>query len=241
MSGFSHKTLALIAIAILATLPHAAFGQAYQCRLPGNALSIPKPEPDGPTRHTAPTHYTLALSWSPEYCRTRKAKASDNFQCGGENGRFGLVLHGLWPEGKGSTWPQWCPTTLQVTPQIARQNLCMTPSAALIAHEWAKHGSCMAKRPEAYFKTARSLWSSLTLPDLDRLSKQPGLTAGAIRQAMADASPAFTPDKIGVRVNKGGWLEEIRLCYNKALRPARCTKAQFGPANQVPAKIWRGL
>ncbi|KPL69136.1 ribonuclease T [Erythrobacter sp. SG61-1L] len=235
------RLASLVAAALLAILPTAAHAQAFQCYVPNTAPVIPKPVPDGPTRQSAATHYTLALSWSPEYCRTRKAKAADRFQCGGKNGRFGLVLHGLWPEGKGGEWPQWCPTTRQVTPQIARQNLCMTPSAALLAHEWAKHGACMTKRPEAYFKAARILWNSLTLPDLDRLSRQKGLNAGAIRQAMADAFPAFTPAMVGVRLNKGGWLEEIRLCYGRNFRPTRCTRAQYGPADGTPAKIWRGL
>ncbi|HTN14939.1 MAG TPA: ribonuclease T [Sphingomonadaceae bacterium] len=230
-----------MAAAVLAAFPSAALAQAYQCHVPNAPLAIPKPIPDGPVRRIAATHYTLGLSWSPEYCRTRKTNAADHFQCAGKNGRFGLVLHGLWPEGKGSDWPQWCPTTRQVTPQIARQNLCMTPSAALLAHEWAKHGACMTRRPEAYFKAARILWNSLTLPDLDRLSRQEELSAGMIRQAMADAFPAFTPDMVGVRLSKRGWLEEIRLCYGKTFRPARCTKAQFGPADGTPAKIWRGL
>lgn len=230
-----------MAAAVLAAFPSAALAQAYQCHVANAPLTVPRPVPDGPARRMAATHYTLALSWSPEYCRIRKASAADSFQCAGRNGRFGLVLHGLWPEGKGGSWPQWCPTTRQVTPQIARQNLCMTPSAALLAHEWAKHGACMTKRPEAYFKAARILWNSLTLPDLDRLSRQKGLSAGMIRQAMADAFPAFTPDMVGVRLSESGWLEEIRLCYGKTFRPARCTRAQFGPADKTPAKIWRGL
>ncbi|OYX62219.1 MAG: ribonuclease T [Sphingomonadales bacterium 32-64-17] len=235
------RPVAFASAAMLAAVPTGALAQAYQCHVPNTSFAVPKPIIDGPVRRMPVTHYTLALSWSPEYCRNRKASAPDRFQCGGKNGRFGLVLHGLWPEGKGGTWPQWCPTNRQVTAQIARQNLCMTPSTALLAHEWAKHGSCMTRRPEAYFKTARILWNSLTLPDLDRLSRQKALNAGAIRQAMADAFPAFTPDMVGVQLSERGWLEEIHLCYGRNFRPTRCTRAQFGPADAAPAKIWRGL
>lgn len=231
--------LAAFLTVFAAVFPGAAFAQAYQCRLPQGAVSVPRPIQDGPTRKPATTGYTLALSWSPEYCRV--AGAADRFQCGGQNGRFGLVLHGLWPEGKGSQWPQWCPTGLRPSPALVKQNLCMTPSAALIAHEWAKHGSCMARTPDAYFKASRILWASLTLPDLDLLSRRKGLNAGMIRQAMVEAFPAFRPEMVGIRLNERGWLEEIRLCYNTRFRPARCSSAQLGARNATAAKIWRGL
>lgn len=238
MLRHSNRLGALLAIVAVAS-PGTAVAQAYQCRLPQGAVSVPRPVQDGPTRKFPATGYTLALSWSPEYCRG--AGAADRFQCSGGNGRFGLVLHGLWPEGRGSRWPQWCPTRLAPSPALVKQNLCMTPSAALIAHEWAKHGSCMARTPETYFKAARILWASLTLPDLDLLSKRNDLTAGGIREAMAEAFPAFRPEMVGIRLNERGWLEEIRLCYNRRFRPTRCTPAQFGPGNDTAAKIWRGL
>ena len=216
-----------------------ANAQAYQCQIPRGAISVPKSIQDGPVRRTPITGYTLALSWSPEYCRF--ASSTDRFQCSGRNGQFGLVLHGLWPEGKNGGYPQWCPTTRRPSAELVRQNLCLMPSPALIAHEWAKHGSCMTRRPEAYFKAARILWNSLSLPDLDRLSRRDGLTAGMIRESFVAAFPAFHSDMVGVQLSKNGWLEEIKLCYGKDFRPARCGKGQFGVANAAPAKIWRGL
>lgn len=225
-------------------LPLLAMGtvaqaQAYQCRVPQGAISVPKPVQDGPVRRMAITGYTLALSWSPEYCRF--SGASDRFQCSGQNGRFGLVLHGLWPEGKGNNWPQWCPTTRRPSPELVRQNLCLTPSAGLIAHEWAKHGSCMTRTPESYFKAARILWNSLTLPDLDKLSRRKGLTAGTIREAFATAFPAFKENMVGIQLSETGWLEEIKLCYSKDFLPTRCDKGRYGAPNAAAAKIWRGL
>ncbi len=216
-----------------------AQAQAYQCTPPKGPIAIAKPIPDGPIRRVATTGYTLALSWSPEHCRF--ATTADRFQCSGKNGRFGLVLHGLWPEGKGMNWPQWCPTARRPSPALIRQMLCLTPSAALIEHEWAKHGSCMTRTPDAYFKAAKILYASLTLPDLDRLSRRKPLTAGIIREAFSTAFPAFKPNMVGLSLRKGGWLDEIRLCYNKDFYPARCTKGQYGPADAASAKIWRGL
>jgi ribonuclease T2 len=232
-------SLRVTVLAACLTFAVTANAQAYQCQVPKGPVSAPSILPDGKTRRSEITGYTLSLSWSPEHCRF--ASAGDAFQCSGRNGRFGLVLHGLWPEGKGRNWPQWCPTSLQPSPTVIRQNLCLTPSAAMIAHEWAKHGSCMTKRPEAYFKTARILWDSLALPDLDRLSRRKDLTAGMIREAFAAAFPAFETDMVGIDLTGRGWLDEIWLCYNTKFRPTRCSKSQLGPPHAAPVKIWRGL
>lgn len=227
--------------ALLAAVPAAAFAQAYQCRAPTAPVSVPPVEPDGPIRRMAITGYTLALSWSPEYCRGRERRPRDRFQCSGQGGRFGFVVHGLWPEGRGGTWPQWCPAAHRLTPAELARNLCMSPSAELLATEWAKHGACMVRRPESYFKVTRILWSSLRWPDFDRLSRRKALTAGDIRRAFADANRFWQPRHVGVRLNERGWLEELRLCYGKDFMPAACDARRFGPADSAPAKIWRGL
>lgn len=103
---------AFLAMALLGA-GSTAHAQAYQCRIPQTLPVIAPPVPDGPVRRMPVTAYTLALSWSPEYCRGRENRPADHFQCSGRNGRFGLVLHGLWPEGGEGRWPQWCPTPRQ--------------------------------------------------------------------------------------------------------------------------------
>ncbi|HEY6965418.1 MAG TPA: hypothetical protein VI407_09380, partial [Erythrobacter sp.] len=105
----SSNSLALIAAAFAlgspAAAPEPARAQAYQCRAP-QVTRVPRITPDGPRRKSPITGYTLALSWSPEFCRTRADDPAHAVQCSGENGSFGLVVHGLWPESaKG--WPQW--------------------------------------------------------------------------------------------------------------------------------------
>lgn len=72
--------------------------QAYQCRMP-QWVSVPQMRADGPTRTVSVTGYTLALSWSPEFCKGRKTDARQRTQCSGRNGRFGLIVRGLWPDG----------------------------------------------------------------------------------------------------------------------------------------------
>ncbi|WP_338028084.1 ribonuclease T2 family protein [Croceibacterium selenioxidans] len=227
-------------IATLALAPGMAQAQAYQCQIPRGSFSVPAVQRDGPARQVPITGYTLSLSWSPEYCRGRERRAGDSRQCSGRSGRFGFVVHGLWPEGRG-TWPQWCPASRQPSSAELARNLCMTPSVGLLAREWAKHGSCMTQRPESYFKVTRILWSSLRWPDFDRIARSDALTAGDIREAFAQANRYWKPEHIGLAVNDRGWVEEMRLCYGKDFMPAKCGKQRYGPADSEPVKVWRGL
>jgi len=224
---------------LLVSIATTANAQAYQCRAP-QVTSVPKITPDGPRRVMPITGYTLALSWSPEFCKPRKGDRTHAVQCSGKHGSFGLVVHGLWPES-GSSWPQWCDAGAALTPAQVRASMCMMPSARLVARQWAKHGSCMAARPANYLKVTRILWDSLRIPDYDRISREDALTAGRIRAAFADANPGIPESAIGVKLNEGGWLEEVRLCYAKSFRPVRCPAASWGTKDGAAAKIWRGL
>jgi ribonuclease T2 len=233
------RALAL-AFAHLALVPGAAAAQAYQCQAP-RGVSVPTIARDGPVRDVPVAGYTLALSWSPEYCRGWRGDRADSRQCSGRAGRFGFVVHGLWPEGAGASWPQWCAAAAAPSSAELARNMCMTPSARLLAHAWAKHGTCMESRPEHYFRTVRALWSDLRWPDFDRLSRQEGLTAGQVREAFSQANRAWEPEHIGLALNERGWLEEMRLCYGKDFKPAACPARRWGPADSVAVRIWRGL
>jgi len=232
----------LASLAVLAAIlasPASLAAQAYQCRAP-QVRNVPAITPDAPARTTPITGYTLALSWSPEFCRLRKGEARHALQCSGDNGRFGFVVHGLWPQGPRG-WPQWCPAQTRLTPAQVRRNLCMMPSPRLVARQWVKHGACMTRRPETYLGVTRILWESLRLPDYDRLSREDDLTAGRIRSAFIEANPDWPKGAVGVKLNERGWLEEVRLCYSRRFRPTRCDRARFGARDGARANIWRGL
>ena len=119
--------------------------------------------------------------------------------------------------------------------------MCMSPSAQLLARQWAKHGSCMVRRPDTYFKVTRILWDSIIFPSADRLSRQENLRAGDLRDAFQQANPAWPRDAIGIKANQRGWLQELRLCYGKDFMPKRCDKSRFGMKDSTRLKIWRGL
>ncbi|MFA7585327.1 MAG: ribonuclease T [Novosphingobium sp.] len=231
--------LARLGPALLAmSLPAPALAQAYQCSLPDRIQYPAPPRPDGPVRRTPVSHYLLAVSWSPEFCRS--GRDDENMQCSGRNGRFGFVLHGLWPES-GRSYPQWCALTPRPSARLLRQNLCMTPSARLLEHEWAKHGSCMTRTPEAYFRTAAILWNSLRWPDADRLSRRKQLTAGDLRREFVLANPDWKRDQVGLVVSRTGWLRELRLCYGRDFMPRACDRRSLGPPDSAALQIWRGL
>jgi ribonuclease T2 len=229
------RDLALLVLA----LPTPLFAQAYQCVPPQRVDPVQPIRPDGPPRRVTIAGYTLAASWSPEYCRRPQDKAT--MQCSGTNGRFGFVLHGLWPDARSSGDPQWCSLAPRPSPQLIRQNLCMTPVPWLIEHEWAKHGSCMTKTPEAYLRTSAILWRSLRWPDADRLSRQDGLTVGDLRRAFVTRNPDWKVEQVGVLVSDTGWLRELHLCYGRDFMPTACDRQGFGPPDTAPLKIWRGL
>ena len=222
---------------LLVAVPMTAVAQAYQCS-PPQRIEAPRPaRPDGPVRRLPIARHTLAASWSPEYCRGGKR----SMQCSGANGRFGFVLHGLWPEARRGPPPQWCNVTPRPSSDLIRRNLCMTPVPWLLEHEWAKHGSCMVKTPEAYFRVSAILWRSLRWPDADRLSRQPGLTVGDLRRAFVLTNRDWKADQVGVLLSRNGWLRELKLCYGRDFMPQSCPRSALGPPDSAPLKIWRGL
>jgi ribonuclease T2 len=202
---------------------------------------IERPRPDLPDtrvgRRLLPTaSYTLAISWSPQFC---KEHDTSSFQCGAGS-RFGFVLHGLWPDGAGKEWPQYCRPVELLPESTIRANLCATPSAQLQQHEWAKHGSCMNMTADDYFRHSTGLFGRLRFPDMEALSRRGGLSAAALAAALARANPGIAPNMVRVTATRGGWLDEVWLCLDLQLRYARCSREQGGGiASSARLKIWR--
>ena len=184
--------------------------------------------------------YTLALSWSPEFCRGRERDTAHRLQCSGAMGRFGFVVHGLWPEGRAG-YPQYCRRVPAPPPAVVRAQLCRTPTVEVIGHEWAKHGSCMARDAAGYFRVSNILAEAMRYPAMESLSRDEGLSAGKLRAALAAANPGRAPDSFGVRLNERGWLREVLVCLDRRFRPRRCPAAQAGVRDAAGVKIWRGL
>ncbi|WP_373488652.1 ribonuclease T(2) [Blastomonas sp.] len=233
--------LAIAGLMLLA--PHAAGAQAYQCRMPERLSPLPpvKRPANEPRRVLPVTGYTLALSWSPEFCKGREDDARQRLQCSRDHGEFGFVLHGLWPEASGPRYPQYCAAQPARVPQsVVRSLLCDMPSPRLIEHQWLKHGSCMARDPASYFRVSTTVYRATRIPDMERLSRRP-LTYGMLRRAFAQANPGMQPDTIAIKANARGWLQEVRICLGRNLKPNACPRHVRQPRGDTMIKIWRGL
>lgn len=216
-----------------------AQAQALSCSAPAYA---PRPHPElpsanEPARQLPIGGYTLALTWSPQSCFGHQHDPDRRFQCGSGN-RFGFTLHGLWPDGVGPTWPQYCAATPLLSRQTIARNLCSTPSAQLLQHEWAKHGTCMPGTPEQYFARSTGLYGRLRFPDMDRLSRG-NITAGQLRSAVAAVNPGLSASAIRVTVNRNGWLDELWLCLDRSFAYTTCRANSGGVPDATGVRVWR--
>lgn len=123
--------------------------------------------------------------------------------------------------------------------KLVADNICLTPSVQLLQHEWAKHGTCMARKPETYFGAAKLLFGAIEFPDMDRLSRKP-LNAGGLVQVFAENNVGLPANAIRIKTNDRGWLQEVRICLGKDMKPRRCPAFVQGASDKAEVKIWRG-
>jgi ribonuclease T2 len=230
---------------VAAFQPAPTMAQAWQCQpprfLPRPALELP---PSGQRARTAIDGYVLALGWSPEYCRGRRHDPAARFQCSGEIGDFGFVLHGLWPDAKGPNDPQYCRSVGVLPRRTVTENICLSPSPQLLQHQWAKHGSCLANRPDAYFGAARLLFNAIEFPDMARLSRESDrgtpLTAQVLAERLDDLNDGLPANAVTVKTNSKGWLQEVHICLGTDFKPRQCTALTRRASATAQIKIWRG-
>ena len=231
---------ARIGLLLALAWPVGAVAQVSECSPPTTPQPIhPElPSADQPARIVPVGGYTLAITWTPRFCRESGAKPGTRFECGDSaGGRFGFVLHGLWPDGIGETWPQYCRTTPLLPPRVIRGAICTTPSAQLLQHEWAKHGTCMAGYdPARYFRLSTGLYAKLRFPDMNALAATT-MNAGDMAQAMAKLNPGLRADGMRITTDRQGWLDELWICLDKAFAYARCPAHQGGVSPTTSIRI----
>lgn len=214
--------------------PSLAVAQANNCRIP-DSIPATKSELSQPKeRRVSPVEgYTLALSWSPEYCFSHKDDVASQSQCDGKMGSFGFILHGLWPEGATAAYPQWCEAVKPLPTSLIRAQMCVTPSAQLVQHQWAKHGVCSGAEPARYFQAASILYGAIAYPEMEKLVRR-RLTVGAFAAAFVRANRGLSPAMLRIQTDKKGWLEEVRICLDKSYRARACPAfAKGAPANRM--------
>ena len=103
-------------------------------------------------------------------------------------------------------------------------------------HEWAKHGSCAFKTPEAFFDRIEQLRRPLRLPNFSVVADQP-LTAGIVRDAFVLANPQLPRDSIMVGTDRKNRLQEVRLCYDTSFNFTHCKRR--GAPDRIPIQVTR--
>jgi ribonuclease T2 len=207
---------------------------AATCAIPSN-LRAPRAEtaPASEIIRDEPTAaHMLALTWSPQWCHGRTG-ARSAIQC--RDNSFGFVLHGLWPNGAGKRHPRYCAAAPPISLATVRRHLCMTPSPELLQHEWAAHGTCGWSTPDAYFQKAEELWQGVRRPSLAFAAGRT-VAVGDIREAFVAANPQLRREGLYVKVGKGNWLEDVRICYDLRFRPAAC-RGGTGAPDKAPVRV----
>lgn len=231
---FISPVLAILVLSACSVAPERpASAAAEACVLPDEISAPPIETVRLADVVRAPVAYhALALTWSPEWCRTRADRPSERLQC--VDNRFGWVLHGLWPNSERNPQPRYCRPATPVPVATIRRHLCQTPSPDLIQHEWTAHGVCGWDDPDAYFAQAGDLWSGLKRPDPVAIAGPSGrLTAGALRSAFADANPGLPREAVFVGVATGNRLREIRICHDLSMKPRPCPADARGTPDAV--------
>jgi len=178
-------------------------------------------------------YYLTALSWSPAYCASTGDGKGDP-QCA-PGRKFSFVLHGLWPQyaksTNGSMWPQFC--TKEPGLKDPKTMLDIMPSTSLIAHEWAKHGTCSGLGVDGYFTTARKAMQSVKIPPRfvepkDYLNISPG----EVKKEFLKANPGMTANSIAISCS-ANYLSEVRVCMDRNLKTMPCTGQKECKAKKV--------
>jgi ribonuclease T2 len=148
-------------------------------------------------------------------------------------GDFGFTLHGLWPDGQGAEWPQYCTPTRLVPEPVIRASLCNTPSVQLIQHEWEKHGTCTGLAAQDYFAKVEQAFRNVHVPEqYPALTHEQQFNVSDLEKSFAEANHA-PPDAIRVSCHAGA-LVSLEVCVDKNLQYQSCTQSvRECPANQV--------
>ncbi|WP_416796111.1 ribonuclease T2 family protein [Ciceribacter azotifigens] len=176
---------------------------------------------DGPPKPSGFDFYVLALSWSPTFCASAKA-SSNRDQCG-EGKRYGLVVHGLWPQNERG-YPENCPTDQprRVPEKLGRTLFDIMPSMGLIGHQWRKHGTCSGLAQADYFALTRAAYERVRIPDsLRNAERATTVDVDAIETQFTRANAGMTRQALAVTCERGK-LSEIRVCLTPQLAFRDC-------------------
>ncbi len=166
-------------------------------------------------------YYVLSLSWAPQFCAGPGVAAANQKECASGQ-KIGFVVHGLWPEASQGQSPESCAPAKSVPRAVINFILPYMPSQSLIQHEWATHGTCTGLTPSQYFSNVLQARSDVQIPvQFVALEETTLESPGLVESQFAESNPAF-PDGSIRTACRGGALTEVRICFDKNLKPRTC-------------------
>lgn len=171
-----------------------------------------------PSSSQAFDYWVLALSWSPEYCKTGRDPSEGEAQCALPRG---FIVHGLWPQNEDG-YPEHCSARAPVPDELVERMASLMPDAGLVRHQWKKHGTCSGLEPEAYFERTEQAVASVRLPDKFMSTRaNQRISKTQLEKAFLDLNPGWTPEAVTIEC-RSHYLTELRLCLDPDLKPRAC-------------------
>jgi len=201
---------AILIAALMLLLPIAA------CKSGERAGANPASSDERPAiaAGTAPfDYYLLNLSWSPAFCHSHPNAA----ECSAHST---FVLHGLWPQNFDGTYPENCSSA--PGPADTSSFSDIYPDPGLLQHEWRTHGTCSGLSADAFFKTARTAYRSIVIPQrLQNLSHQASMSPNQIMNLIMEDNPRIPRESLAVSCGNN-YLTAVEICLDKTLHPVQC-------------------
>lgn len=169
-------------------------------------------------------YYLLTLSWAPEFCHSH----GDSPECQGQH--FGFVVHGLWPQYVNG-YPQSCSNEPGLADASTMTDIM--PDPGLVAHEWAKHGTCSGLNANGYFKAVRQAFRSIQVPaKLSAPAELFLITPSEVKDAFVQANPHLSREDMTVSCGNN-YLTAVSVCMSKNLQPTACQNLRDCRANTI--------
>jgi ribonuclease T2 len=168
-------------------------------------------------------HYLLALTWMPSFCALEGEARGDRRCVAGQN--YDWLVHGLWPQGPGGTWPEYCATDHRnPSRRDTAAQIDLFGAAGPAWHQWRKHGSCTGLDPTDYYTATRDAVGRLTLPA--DISAEVPIAPAAVEAALIAANPALDASMM-ITTCRQGLIVELRVCMTLDLQPRPCDPELF--------------
>lgn len=134
-----------------------------------------------------------------------------------------FAVHGLWPEANVGKSPETCGPATKVPKGLVNQLLPYMPSASLIQHEWATHGTCTGLTVDDFFTKVLLARAAVQVPvQISSIAAVETESPTEIETEFAGANPGFPKGAFRTACRSGA-LTEVRACFDKNIKGLACT------------------